>query len=139
MMTLKEVKDWMKAQFPDANKWILASYDKSNDKTVCVRNLATSRGSLALGGRNQTSIAVKGLSIVLHWTKNPDESEKAAQQLYSLFYGQNPTIAGYRVIKFDMRHDEPLSLGQDDAGINEYVIEVYVTYMKKKESELSGI
>lgn len=130
MMTLKEIKDWLKPQF-QADHWILASYDKSKDKTVCIRNLATSRGRLALGGVEQTSTAVKGLSIVLHWTKNPDESEQAAQNLYSIFYGQNPVIAGCRVVKFDMRNDEPVSVGQDDSGINEYVIEVYVTYVKE--------
>ena len=131
MMTLKDVKDWLKTQV-SADVWKIGSYDTSNDKTVCVRNLTSNRGVLAVGGLQNTTTAVKGVSIVIHWSKNPDETERVAQSLHALFYGCHPVINGYRVIKCDMRSDEPISVGTDENGIYEYVIETWLTYERKE-------
>ena len=42
MMTLKDVKDWLKTQV-SADVWKIGTYDVSKDKTVCVRNLTSNR------------------------------------------------------------------------------------------------
>ena len=109
MMTLKDVKDWMKENVR-ADVWKIGTYDNSKDKTICVRNLSSNRNKLAIGGLSNTSTAVKGVSIVVHWNKNPDETERTAQSIYELFYGQKPVIGDYQVIKCDMRNDEPVSV-----------------------------
>lgn len=132
MMTLKDVKDWLKENVK-ADVWKIGTYDNSKDKTICVRNLSSNRNKLAIGGLSNTSTAVKGISIVIHWNKNPDETERTAQSLYELFYGQKPFIGDYQVIKCDMRNDEPVSVGTDDKGIYEYVIETWITYQREKE------
>ena len=131
MMTLKDVKDWLKTQL-SADVWKIGVYDVSKDKTICVRNLTSNRGKLALGGLQNTGTAVKGVSIVIHWNDNLDETERVAQAVHALFYGQHPVIDGYRVIKCDMRSDEPISVGIDDNGIYEYVIETWLTYERKE-------
>ena len=131
MMTLKDVKDWLKTQV-SADAWKIGTYDTSNDKTVCVRNLTSNRGMLAVGGLRNTTTAVKGVSIVIHWSKNPDETERVAQSIHALFYGQHPVISDYRVVKCDMRSDEPISVGADGEGIYEYVIETWLTYERKE-------
>ena len=41
MMTLKDVKDWLKTQV-SADVWKIGTYDVSKDKTVCARNLTLS-------------------------------------------------------------------------------------------------
>ena len=46
MMTLKDVKDWLKKQV-SADAWKIGAYDASKDKTVCVRNLTSNRSVLA--------------------------------------------------------------------------------------------
>ena len=120
MMTLKDVKDWLKTQV-SADVWKIGTYDVSKDKTV-----------LAVGGLQNTTTAVKGISIVVHWNKNPDETERVAQSIHALFYGQQPKIGDYRVIKCDMRSDEPISVGTDTNGIYEYVIETWLTYERKE-------
>lgn len=134
MMTLKQVKDWLKTNVI-ADVWKIGTYDNSKDKTICVRNLTSNRSKLAIGGLENTSIAVKGISVVVHWNKNPDETERVAQSIYALFYGQKPTIGSYQVIKCDMRSDEPISVGTDGDGIYEYVIETWLTY-ERKENQL---
>lgn len=64
MMTLKDVKEWLKKQV-SADVWKIGTYDASNDKTVCVRNLTSNRGVLAVGGLQNTTTAVKGVSLSL--------------------------------------------------------------------------
>lgn len=131
MMTLKDVKDWLKTQV-SADIWKIGTYDASKDKTVCVRNLTSNRSVLAVGGLRNTTTVVKGISIVVHWNKNPDETERVAQSIHALFYGQRPVINGHQTVKCDMRSDEPVFVGTDGEGIYEYVIETWLTYERKE-------
>lgn len=127
MMTLKEVKDFLKTQV-EADNWKIGSYDNSKDKTICVRNLTSSRNKLAVGGLKNTTTRTKGISIVVHWNKNPDETERISQQIHDVFYGQHPLINDKQVVLCEMRSDEPISLGTDSSGVYEYVIELWITY-----------
>ena len=130
MMTLKEVKDFLKTQV-EADNWKIGTYDNSKDKTICVRNLTSNRNKLALGGLKNTSTRTKGISIVVHWNKNPDETERISQQIHNVFYGQHPLINDKQVVLFEMRSDEPISLGTDSSGVYEYVIELWITYKEE--------
>ena len=121
MMTLKEVKDFLKIQI-EADNWKIGTYDNSKDKTICVRNLTSNRNTLALGGLKNTTTRTKGISIVVHWNKNPDETERISQQIHETFYGQHPLINGKQVVLCEMRSDEPISLGTDSSGVYEYVM-----------------
>lgn len=132
MMTLKDIKDWLK-EWISADVWKVGVYDSSKDKTICVRNLTSNRGKLAIGGLQNTSTAVKGVSIIVHWSKNPDETERVAQEVHALFYGQRPIIGNHQVVKCDMRSDEPISVGTDGEGIYEYVIETWITYIRDRK------
>ncbi len=130
MMTLKEVKDFLKTQI-EADNWKIGTYDNSKDKTICVRNLTSNRNTLALGGLKNTTTRTKGISIVVHWNKNPDETERISQQIHEAFYGQHPLINGKQVVLCEMRSDEPISLGTDSSGVYEYVIELWITYKEE--------
>lgn len=130
MMTLKEVKDFLKTQI-EADNWKIGTYDNSKDKTICVRNLTSNRNTLALGGLKNTTTRTKGISIVVHWNKNPDETERISQQIHEAFYGQHPLINDKQVVLCEMRSDEPISLGTDSSGVYEYVIELWITYKEE--------
>lgn len=130
MMTLKEVKDFLKTQI-EADNWKIGTYDNSKDKTICVRNLTSNRNTLALGGLKNTTTRTKGISIVVHWNKNPDETERISQQIHDVFYGQHPLIDDKQVVLCEMRSDEPISLGTDSSGVYEYVIELWITYKEE--------
>ena len=130
MMTLKEVKDFLKTQV-EADNWKIGTYDNSKDKTICVRNLTSNRNKLALGGLKNTSTRTKGISIVVHWNKNPDETERISQQIHNVFYGQHPLINDKQVVLCEMRSDEPISLGTDSSGVYGYVIELWITYKEE--------
>lgn len=126
MMRLRDVAEWMETQISDVNSWRIGVYDNSIEKTICIRNLASKRDKGVVGGGKKTT-SIKGISIVVHWNKSPDETEKIAQNVYGLFL-YRPNINGYQTILCNMRNDEPVSLGIDDNGIYEYVIETWVTY-----------
>lgn len=130
MMTLKEVKDFLKTQI-EADNWKIGTYDNSKDKTICVRNLTSNRNTLALGGLKNTSTRTKGISIVVHWNKNPDETERVSQQIQEVFYGQHPLINDKQIVLCEMRSDEPIFLGTDSSGVYEYVIELWITYKEE--------
>lgn len=132
MMTLKNVKDWMQKQI-QANVWKIGIYDNSKQKTICVRNLTSNRNKLSIGGLANTSTAVKGISVVVHWSKNPDETERVAQEIHALFFGKQPMIEGYQIVMCEMRSDEPIFVGTDEQGVYEYVIEVWITYMRDRK------
>jgi hypothetical protein len=132
MMTLRDVSEWMEDKISNAT-WRINSYDRSLEKVICTRNLASARDNMTIGGLANKSTAVKGISIIVHWSKNPDETEKIAQSVYELFNGQKPLISGYQVVLCKMRNDEPISLGIDDSGIFDYVIELWITYQRDRK------
>lgn len=132
MMTLKDVSMWIETQI-NADVYKIGSFDHSKEKTICVRNLASNKGKLSIGGLENTSTAVKGIAIDIHWNKSPNETEQIAQELFALFYGMTPIISGWQTKICDMRNDEPLSFGIDDNGIYEFLIELWITYDRDRK------
>jgi hypothetical protein len=127
MMTLAEVRDWMKTQVSCLN-WYIGKIDGSKPECIGLYNLNNGTPVLAIGGLENTSYAVKAISILVHWSKNADTAERKAQEVYAALFGQSAVISGKRVISFQMRMPEPVSVGTDDAGIYEYVIETTIFY-----------
>lgn len=127
MMTLAEVRDWLKTQVECLN-WYIGKMDGKPEKSITLYNLNSGTPVLAIGGLANTSYAVKAVSILIHWTKNADTAERKAMEVYAALFGQSAVIAGKRVISFQMRTPEPVSVGTDDAGYFEYVIEVTIYY-----------
>ncbi|MDF9845175.1 MULTISPECIES: minor capsid protein [unclassified Paenibacillus] len=127
MMTLAAVRDWMKTQV-DCPNWYIGKADTSKPQCIALYSMNNESPVLAIGGLENTSYAVKPISILVHWTKNADTAEQKAQEVYAALFGQPAVIAGKRVISFQMRTSEPVSVGTDDAGYYEYVIEVTIYY-----------
>lgn len=127
MMTLAEVRDWMKTQV-DCLNWYIGKADTKEQKTISLYNLNNGTPVIAIGGLANTSYAVKAISILVRWTKNADTAEQKALEVYATLFGQPAVINGKRVISFQMRTPEPVSVGTDDAGVFEYVIEVTIYY-----------
>ncbi|WP_256715914.1 minor capsid protein [Paenibacillus odorifer] len=127
MMTLAEVRDWLKTQVECLN-WYIGKMDGKPEKSITLYNLNSGTPVLAIGGLANTSYAVKAVSILIHWTKNADTAEQKAMEVYAALFGQSAVINGKRVISFQMRTAEPVSVGTDDAGYFEYVIEVTIYY-----------
>ncbi|CQR51481.1 minor capsid protein [Paenibacillus riograndensis] len=127
MMTLAAVRDWLKTQV-DCQNWYIGKADTSKQQCISLYNINNGTPVLAIGGLDNTSYAVKAVSILVHWSKNADTAERKAQEVYAALFGQSAVIGGKRVINFQLRTPEPVSVGTDDAGIYEYVIEFTIYY-----------
>ncbi|MHB8061256.1 MAG: phage tail terminator protein [Ruminiclostridium sp.] len=126
-MTLAEVKDWLKTKI-NCSQWYIGKIDGSKEQCIGIYNVTGPAPVIALGGLENTSYATKAISILVHWGKNADIAEQKAQEVYNCMFGQPAMISGKRVIKFDMRTSEPVSVGTDDKNIYEYVIETVIYY-----------
>lgn len=126
-MLLSEIRDYLKTKI-ECPQWGLNSLYANKEKSICIYGIKGARSHIALGGLANTSYSTKSISILVHWGDSPNESEKKAQEVYNALFGQKAIIGGKRVIDFNMRTSEPISVGTDKNGIYEYVIEVNIIY-----------
>ena len=82
-MTLKEIRDWIKPQITDISNAYIGKIDTAKEKVICIYGRSSSGAKIAIGGLQNTSSAVKGISILVQWSKNCDTSEHKAQNIYS--------------------------------------------------------
>lgn len=129
MMTLAQVRDWLKTQV-ECPAWYIGKIDGSKEQCIGVYNTPGPAPRIALGGLANTSTATKAVSILVHWGKNANAAEQKAQEVYQAMFGQTGTIGGRRVVMFQMRQ-EPINVGTDDLGVYEYVIEVNIIYERQ--------
>lgn len=122
-MTISDFKDWLKTKI-DCPNWFTGGLRTTDEKAIVIYNGRAFINPMAIGGPQNSSYRGKGIRILIHWNKNIKDSELKAQEVYSALFGQDGTIAGKRVIKFNMRDPEPVYLGVDDSGIYEYVIDL---------------
>lgn len=131
MMTLAEVRDWLKTQI-DCPSWYIGKIDGSKEQCIGIYNTTGAAPRIAIGGLENTSTAIKPISILVHWGKNANTAEQKAQEVYAALHGvTGAVIGGRRVVMFQMPQPEPIGVGTDDRGIYEYVIETYIIYERQ--------
>jgi len=127
MMTLAEVRDWLKTQI-DCPQWYTGKIDGSKQQCIGLYNTTGAPVRIAVGGLEATGYLVKAVSILIHWGKNANVAEQKAQEVYATLFGQTAEIGGKRVAMFKMPQPEPISVGTDSEGVYEYVIETHIYY-----------
>ncbi|WP_244832955.1 minor capsid protein [Clostridium sp. BJN0001] len=127
-MLLSEVKNYLKTVI-DCPQWYTGKIDATKEQCIGIYGIQGVKLNIALGGLNNTSYSTKGISILVHWSKNVTSAEKKAQEVYDcLVCNKNKIIGGHKIIKFDMKSSEPIELGTDDNGIFEFVIETIIYF-----------
>lgn len=127
-MTLNDFRDWLRTK-TDCPNWFSGGLRDSKEKAIVIYSGRAFANPIAVGGAQNSSYKGKGIRILIHWTKNVNQSEIKAQEIYDLLRTlTNVEIADKRVIKFNMRDPEPISLGVDDSGIYEYVIDLEILH-----------
>jgi hypothetical protein len=131
MLTLEQVKDWLKSQDTSLNNCIaVGSIDGNKEKFVGVYALKPSGNTqrICIGGADQTRYQSRGISLLIHWTKSAVEAESKASAIYSLFYGlSNMAMGTTNVISADPGQ-APIPVGKDSQGFCEYVIQIKILY-----------
>jgi len=131
MLTLEQIKDWLKNQDPDLNNCIaVGSIDGNKDKFIGVYPLKPSGNTqrICIGGADQTRYQGRSVSILIHWTNKISTAEAKATAVYGLFYGLSGVVMGTtKVISADPG-PAPIPVGKDSQGYCEYVIQIKFIY-----------
>ncbi len=132
MITLAEVRDWIKT-FNAANNYYIGKIDNKQENSIGIYQRKTIDGPrVAIGGRSLTSYDVKSISILVHWNKNANETEKRAQYLYNrLFEAESVVIGGTPIKMIALLQNEPVDVGTDDNNVYERVIELDLYYERE--------
>lgn len=134
MITLAEVRDWIKT-FNAANNYYIGKLDNKQENSIGIYQRKTIDGPrVAIGGRTLASYDVKSISILIHWNKNANETEKRAQYLYNrLFEAESVVIGGTPIKMIALLQNEPVDVGTDDNNVYERVIELDLYYERERE------
>ena len=134
MITLAEVRDWIKT-FNAANNYYIGKLDNKQENSIGIYQRKTIDGPrVAIGGRSLASYEVKSISILIHWNKNANETEKRAQYLYNrLFEAESVVIGGAPIKMIALLQNEPVDVGTDDNNVYERVIELDLYYERERE------
>jgi hypothetical protein len=134
-MTLAGVKEWLKGVYPEAEHFYIGKLSTKHGKSLGIyhRELG-SDARVALGGNEQTSYDVKGVSLLLHWSSDAAETEQAASYLFNRIRNIESQIqvGEKRVYMIQLRVPEPQDVGTDDKGIYERVIWLDFYYERRK-------
>ena len=132
MITLAEVRDWIKT-FNAANNYYIGKLDNKQENSIGIYQRKTIDGPrVAIGGRSLASYDVKSISILIHWNKNANETEKRAQYLYNrLFEVESVVIGGTPIKMIALLQNEPVDVGTDDNNVYERVIELDLYYERE--------
>ena len=132
MITLAEVRDWIKT-FNAANNYYIGKLDNKQENSIGIYQRKTIDGPrVAIGGRSLASYDVKSISILIHWNKNANETEKRAQYLYNrLFEAESVVIGGTPIKMIALLQNESVDVGTDDNNVYERVIELDLYYERE--------
>lgn len=123
-LTLKQVKDYFKNEFKWSDSISIGKIDNNQEKAICFYNSKRNLSySPVIGGKDLKSTYIKPITILLRYTKNQNDAEIKAQEIYEFFEERTFFIENKRIFT-RMYNEEPMNLGTDDNGVYEYSIEI---------------
>lgn len=131
-MTLKDFREWIKPKISGLKACYSGKIDANKENIIGLYTRENNNNKIAVGGLECTSTANKAISILVHWNKNYDTSEKKAKEIYDLLEKHvcQPTVIGSVDAFFMLKNDEPISVGTDDNDIFEFVIDLNIIYKR---------
>ncbi len=126
-MTLAYIRDWLKT-FEIAEHYYIGKLDNKQDKSLGVYTLKSNGAPITAIG-TQSTYDIIGVSLLLHWNNNANETEVTARTLYEkLRTIKNFKINDKQIYMIELLVPEPIDVGTDDKGIYERVIEMNLYY-----------
>lgn len=129
MLTLSNIRDWLKT-YSIAQHYFVSKLDTSKENALCIYSRKRSGPPvIALGGLS--SYDVKAVSLLIHCSKNAVQAEQMAVTLFKKIKSERElTINNIPIYHIAMQIPEPVSIGTDDKGVYEYVIDFDLYYRK---------
>lgn len=129
MIYLSDVREWIRTLI-QADHFYIGRLDRKPEKAIGVYQRKGVAPPVAAVGRD-SSYEVKPVSVLIHWNKNADQTEKAALELYeAIKTAETFTLGDTRVLFIKLPYSEPIDVGSDDNGIFERVIDFDIFYEK---------
>lgn len=123
-ITLAQIRDYFKKEFKWSDSISSGKIDNNKEKAICFYN---SKRNLSyqgvIGGKELKSTYIKPITILLRYTKNQNDAEIKAQEIYE-FFEERTFFIGNKRIFVKMYNEEPMNLGTDDNNVYEYSIEI---------------
>lgn len=130
MIYLSDVRDWLKTLI-SAKFYYIGKLDSKNDRSVGVYQRKNPALPVTAIGQ-PSSYEIKPISILIHWNKNANETEKAAYELYKQLEAVSSLTLNNTHVQFiQLLQSEPVDVGTDDSGVYERVIEFNLYYERK--------
>ncbi len=130
ILSLKQIKDWIKTLDTGAEHFYIGKLDNKNDKSIGVYNAKKALAPyIALGGLANTSYRQKAVTFLIHWDMNQDRTEEASNRLYEQLEAKTDIIIdGIKIKYIELLECEPISVDTDDKGVYEMVINAVFYY-----------
>lgn len=130
ILSLKQIKDWVKTLDTGAEHFYIGKLDNKNDKSIGVYNAKQSLAPyIALGGLSNTSYRRKAITFLIHWDKNQDRTEVASNLFYEQLEDKTDIVIDDVKVKYiELLENGPISVDTDDKGIYEMVINAVFYY-----------
>lgn len=127
MIYLSDIRDWLKTLI-SADCYYIGKLDGKKDKSVGVYQRKNPAPPIMTIGQ-ESSYEIKPISILIHWNKNSNETERTAYELYrQLRAVTSLELNNTHVYFILLLQSEPVDVGTDDNGVYERVIEFDVYY-----------
>ena len=135
MLTLSDVKDWLKT-LQTGEHFYCGKIDSKPEKTIGVyQRKPSGQPRMALGGLENTSYEVKQISVLVHWNQYSSQTEEAAAGLFEKIRQAGEgglTVVRMKVHFIRMEVPEPVDVGTDESGVYERVIWFDMIYERSR-------
>lgn len=130
-MTLSDLRDYFKSDFPWKESISVGKIDKNKERAVCFYHSKVSRPKInTIGGKGNRSYTVLPISILLRFGKNYEAAAEKAEEIYNFFDEKTFGLNNERVFAISP-YNAPIDLGTDDQGVYENSLE-FDLYITKK-------
>lgn len=134
MLSLNDIRGYIAGLgIAEDNRVFIGKLDNKKEKSIGIYNRKGEGAlTLPLGGRDYASYDTKRVSLLIHWSRNVLESEKAAWKLYEKLLQGSGLVLGDTEVRFlVLQVPEPVDVGTDENGVYEYVIWLDFIYQRK--------
>ena len=134
MLALKDIRQYISSLNIAADDNVyMGKMDNKSQKSIGVYSRPSSGpANIAIGGLEYTTYDTKPVSLLVHWNKNKDETERTAYELFEKLRSVTSLTIGDTPINYlRLMVPEPQDVGTDDNGVYEYIIWLDFVYQRK--------
>ena len=134
MLTLDDIRGYIGGLgiTADRNVYIGKLNSKKDHSIGVYHRQGSGPPVMALGGHDYGSYDIRRISLLGHWDRDVQASERAAYELYEKLKNVSSlSIGGTPINCIILQVPEPVDVGTDEKGVYEYAIRLDFVYQRK--------